>query len=105
MPTHNVLKCLVWADFSIRRARTRSLTSSTATSSGESAQTTSFQWKVTAPANTRGTVYIPAAIAEEVTESGKPAKNADGIAFLRMEVEGDLFAQERAGNHTFTSDP
>ncbi len=40
--------------------------------------------KVTIPANTTATVYVPARDAESVTESGKPATQAPGVKFLRM---------------------
>jgi alpha-L-rhamnosidase len=40
--------------------------------------------KVTIPANTTATVYVPARDAESVTESGKPATQARGVKFLRM---------------------
>jgi alpha-L-rhamnosidase len=40
--------------------------------------------KVTIPANTTATVYVPARDAESVTESGKPATQAPGVKSLRM---------------------
>ncbi|MCX6878127.1 MAG: hypothetical protein NTW21_30585 [Verrucomicrobia bacterium] len=41
--------------------------------------------EVTIPGNTTFVVYVPAKDAAGVTESGKPAANADGVKFLRME--------------------
>jgi alpha-L-rhamnosidase len=40
---------------------------------------------VTIPVNTTATVYVPAKDAAGVTESGKPAGQAEGVKFLRME--------------------
>ena len=40
---------------------------------------------VTIPANATATIYVPAKDAAGVTESGKPAANADGVKFLRMD--------------------
>ena len=40
---------------------------------------------ITIPANTTATVFVPARDAVGVTESGKPAAQADGVKFLRME--------------------
>ena len=44
-----------------------------------------FHWNITVPANTTATVYVPAKDAAAVTESGKPASEAEGVKFLRME--------------------
>jgi len=41
--------------------------------------------EVTIPANTTATVYVPAQDATSVTESGKPAAQAEGVKFLRLE--------------------
>ena len=41
--------------------------------------------EVTIPPNTTATVYVPAKDAAGVTESGKPAAQAAGVKFLRME--------------------
>jgi hypothetical protein len=50
-----------------------------------------FQMTVTIPANTMTTVYVPAHTAEEVSESGKPAKMAEGVRFLKMEKDYAVF--------------
>ncbi|MEI7900865.1 MAG: alpha-L-rhamnosidase N-terminal domain-containing protein [bacterium] len=46
---------------------------------------------VTIPANTRATVFVPAKDAAEVSESGKPAAQAQGVKFLRMENGAAVF--------------
>jgi len=44
-----------------------------------------FTWKITVPPNTTATVYVPAGAAKEVTESGRPIPQVEGVTFLRME--------------------
>ena len=44
-----------------------------------------FDLSVTLPANTSGTVYVPATRAETVTESGQPLAQVKGAHFLRQE--------------------
>jgi alpha-L-rhamnosidase len=48
--------------------------------------------EVTIPANTSATVHVPARDADDVTESGKPVTDAEGIKFLRMEGNAAVFA-------------
>jgi alpha-L-rhamnosidase len=62
-----------------------------------------FVWDVTIPANTTATVYIPAASAKDVTESGKPAKKADGVKFLRMD-NGRAVFNIGSGSYKFISE-
>jgi len=40
-----------------------------------------FQWKITIPANTTATVYIPADESDTITENGIDVKQADGLDF------------------------
>ena len=47
---------------------------------------------VTIPINTTATVHIPAKNAATVTESGKPAAQAEGMQFLRMENAAAVYA-------------
>ncbi|HZT40993.1 MAG TPA: glycoside hydrolase family 78 protein [Chthonomonadaceae bacterium] len=61
-----------------------------------------FSWKVTVPANTTATVYVPAKDAAGVTESGHPANQAEGVKFLRMEAGFAVYAIG-SGDYTFTS--
>ena len=48
--------------------------------------------EVTIPVNTSATVHVPAKDAAGVTESGKPAAQAAGIKFLRMENGAAVYA-------------
>lgn len=62
-----------------------------------------FTLNVTIPANTTATVYVPAAGAESVTESGRSAfAGAEGVRFLRMEGDDAVFAVA-SGDYTFAS--
>lgn len=45
-----------------------------------------FTWKVSIPANTTATVYVPAKDAAAVSESGKPVSEAKGVTFVRMDT-------------------
>ena len=47
---------------------------------------------VTIPANTTAVVYVPAKDAAGVTESGKPAGQAEGVKFLRTENNAAVYA-------------
>jgi alpha-L-rhamnosidase len=44
----------------------------------------SFRWDITIPPNTTATLFLPAKSASAVTESGKPAAQADGLKFVSM---------------------
>jgi len=61
-----------------------------------------FTLRVTIPANTTGTVYVPAKSADAVTESGRPAGQIQGVKFLRMENGRAVYAVE-SGEYTFKS--
>ena len=61
-----------------------------------------FTLKVTIPANTTATVFVPAKSADSVTESGKPAAQANGVKFLRMENGRAVFAVA-SGQYEFAS--
>lgn len=61
-----------------------------------------FEWKIEIPANTTATVYIPANSAEDVTESGKPAKDSPAVRFLRMEGDRAIF-EIGSGRYVFRS--
>lgn len=69
------------------------------------------QWKresgalsleVTIPVNTTATVYVPAKDSDSVTEGEKPASQAEGIRFLRME-NGSALLEIGAGQYHFRS--
>lgn len=61
-----------------------------------------FSLDVTIPVNTTATVYVPARDKSAVTESGKPAEKAGGIAFLRME-DGAAVYRVGSGNYRFAA--
>ena len=61
-----------------------------------------FTLNVTIPANTTATVYVPAARAEAVTESGQPAAKAKDVQFLRTEQGIAVFAVG-SGSYEFES--
>jgi alpha-L-rhamnosidase len=57
---------------------------------------------VTIPANTTATVFVPAKDAAGVTESGKPAGEAEGVKFLRFENNAAVYAVG-SGTYQFQS--
>ncbi|MEI7901354.1 MAG: family 78 glycoside hydrolase catalytic domain [bacterium] len=65
-------------------------------------ETGSLKLEVTIPANTTATVYVPAADAAGVTESGKPAAQAAGVRFLRVENGAAVYAVG-SGQYRFAS--
>jgi len=48
-----------------------------------------FYWRVVVPPNATAEVHVPTADAGKVTESGRPAKQSQGITFLRAEPARD----------------
>ena len=56
-----------------------------------------FELRVEIPANTTATVYVPARDAASVTESGKPAAEAVGVKFVKMDGGSAVFAVESGG--------
>jgi alpha-L-rhamnosidase len=61
-----------------------------------------FNWRITIPANTEATVYIPADSKEAVTESGKSVENSGELEFLRMDG-GYAVLNVTAGQYSFQS--
>jgi alpha-L-rhamnosidase len=61
-----------------------------------------FTWSFTVPANTTATAYVPAKDAASVTESGKPASEAPGVKYLRMEA-GTAAYEVGSGSYRFLS--
>ena len=57
---------------------------------------------VTVPANTTATVHVPAKDAAAVTEGGRPAGQAEGVRFLRMD-SGAAVYEIGAGTYRFAS--
>jgi alpha-L-rhamnosidase len=58
--------------------------------------------EVTIPPNSTATVFVPAKDAASVTESGKPAGEAEGVKFLRMENNAAVYAVG-SGDYQFQS--
>jgi len=61
-----------------------------------------FTLKVTIPANTTATVFVPVKSGGEVTESGVPAGQSKGVKFQRQEKERAVYAVE-SGAYVFES--
>jgi alpha-L-rhamnosidase len=59
-----------------------------------------FTLRVTIPANTTATVYVPAKSADNVTEGGKPASQSGGVKFLREE-NGRAIYETTSGSYKF----
>jgi alpha-L-rhamnosidase len=57
---------------------------------------------VTIPPNSTATIFVLANDAASVTESGKPAGEAEGVKFLRMENHASVYAVG-SGNYQFES--
>jgi alpha-L-rhamnosidase len=62
----------------------------------------SLDLKVTIPANTTATVYVPTSDYAAIKEAGKPVADAAGVRFLRMEDGRTLF-EVGSGSYHFTS--
>jgi alpha-L-rhamnosidase len=61
-----------------------------------------FTLAIAIPANTTATVYLPAKDIQSITESGKPAKEAEGVKFLRQE-NNRVVLQVGSGDYLFVS--
>lgn len=61
-----------------------------------------FEWKITIPANTSATIYIPAKSETLVEESGKKAIPSEGIQFLSFE-NGRAIFRVVSGTYQFSS--
>jgi alpha-L-rhamnosidase len=61
-----------------------------------------FSWSVEVPVNTTATVYVPAIDAASVRELGRPASEAPGIKYLRME-DGAAVYEIGSGSYHFNS--
>jgi alpha-L-rhamnosidase len=62
-----------------------------------------FSMKLTIPANTTATVYVPAMSLDTVTESGRAVTNAAGVKFLRQENSWTVL-ETGSGTYQFTSE-
>lgn len=63
--------------------------------------TKAFVWKVRIPANTRANVLIPAASVDDITESGKPVMEVEGLKFVRIE-NNRVNLEIGSGEYTFS---
>jgi len=63
-----------------------------------------FTLRVTIPANTVATVYLPAESPGAITESGKPLAQAPGVKFLRTEDKRTLVTVD-SGEYSFAVQP
>jgi len=61
-----------------------------------------FDLRITIPANTTATVYLPAKDFESITESGKPVAQANGVSFLRRENDR-VVLEVGSGTYQFAS--
>ena len=61
-----------------------------------------FAMDITIPANTTATVHVPSKDQGGVSESGRPAANATGVKFLRME-NGTAVYTVGSGTYQFQS--
>jgi alpha-L-rhamnosidase len=61
-----------------------------------------FDWRITVPANTTATIYVPANDKSQAIESSERAENVNGITFLRME-NGFAVFDILSGSYSFSS--
>jgi len=61
-----------------------------------------FTWDISVPPNATATVYVPADKLADVTEGGGPARNSEGVTFLRMDDDRAVFKVE-SGIYEFIS--
>ena len=61
-----------------------------------------FELKVTVPANTYATVYIPASNENDVLESASSARKAKGVTFIKLQ-NGKAIYKVESGSYTFSS--
>ncbi|MGQ9592017.1 MAG: glycoside hydrolase family 78 protein [Planctomycetota bacterium] len=61
-----------------------------------------LEFTCTVPPNATATIYVPAKGASLVTEGGKPAREAEGLRFLREE-EGAVAFEASSGTYRFVS--
>ncbi len=61
-----------------------------------------FTLKISIPANTMATIYVPSKTAESVMEGSKLAAQSPGVTFLRMERDRAVFAV-KSGSYQFSA--
>ncbi len=95
---HVIIKPNVVGDLTWARARYQSVRGLIA--SEWELQDGAFQLKISLPANTTATVFLPTVIPNSILESGKPAASAPGVQLLRVE-EGRSVFQVGSGDYSF----
>ena len=60
-----------------------------------------FTWKITIPSNSRANILIPASELEDITESGKPVTDIEGLKFVRKE-NGRINLEIGSGEYSFS---
>ena len=61
-----------------------------------------FDWKVSVPANTSATLYIPTPESANVQEAGNPAEESEGVSFLRRDGDVSVYRVD-SGKYHFTA--
>lgn len=61
-----------------------------------------FDWRITIPANTTATIYVPVAEGATVREGDMSAVDAPGVRFLRRETAAEVY-EIAAGKYHFTA--
>lgn len=61
-----------------------------------------FYWNISVPGNTQAMIYIPAAEADKIRESGKKVSDIEGVKFIKMK-NGRAEFEIGSGNYAFES--
>jgi alpha-L-rhamnosidase len=61
-----------------------------------------FDWDIRVPVNATATVHIPAKNVNDITESGMPIRNAEGVTCLRTEGPS-VVLDVQSGAYRFSS--
>ena len=98
--SHIIMKPFVLGELSYVNTSCNSINGSI--KSGWKLENGKFSWDVTIPANTTATVFVPTLNKTEVLEGSKPAKESDGVTFVKWENDREVF-EIKSGKYTFTS--
>lgn len=61
-----------------------------------------FNWKITIPANTTATVYVPAVNKNDILEGGQKFSKVDGVRFIRQE-DKRVVLEVQSGSYSFSA--
>ena len=61
-----------------------------------------FEWRITIPANTTATIYLPANDSSQIIEGEQSAEHSEGVSFLRMENSSAVFGLQ-SGSYVFSA--